>query len=101
MFVNVVVVLSTELVLAARSDGPPCVSTAGAWEMIAGTGLLDRTGSALMVREILLSHGVETPPRATDCRVVVAGFNAGGTGLAMPGPLLLGGGAVDGGGAGV
>ena len=39
VFVNVVVVLGTELVLAARSDGGSCASDEAAWVMMAGIRL--------------------------------------------------------------
>ena len=78
MFVNVVVVLGTEPVLAVRSDGPPCASREGAWVRIAGTELSDRMGCALSVGVILLSNNVVKTPKATDCLVVVAGVKVGG-----------------------
>lgn len=44
---------------------------------MAGTELSDRTGSALSVGVMLLPHSVETTAGGTDCRVDVAGVNAG------------------------
>lgn len=98
VFVNVVVVLGTEPVLAVRSDVAPCVSTDGAWARIAGTGLSERIGCALRVGVMLLPHKMEVKPEATECLVVVvvvAGVNVGGSALdsAMPEPWWCAGGA--------
>ena len=72
MFVSVVVVLGTEPVLAARSL---CCSWASAY--VALDGIARFTVS--WVDAELWPHSVEKTPSATDCLVVVAGVNAGGS----------------------
>lgn len=83
VFVSVVVVLGSELALAARSDEGSCASDAGAWAMMAGMdGEAPRAASA--------PQSVESTPRDTDCLVVVAGVSVGGSvdgeASAKPGP---------------
>jgi hypothetical protein len=79
VFVNVVVALGTEPVLAARSDGPPCVSKEASWVMIAGRVLLDRPVGPSSADDVLVPQSVERTPSATDCLVVVAGVTVGGS----------------------
>jgi hypothetical protein len=80
VFVKVVVALGTEPVLSARSDGPPSVSKEGAWVVMVGSALLpDECTWAPMADDVLLSQSVEKTPSATDCLVVVAGVNVGGS----------------------
>ena len=69
VFVNVVVVLGTEPVLAARSW---CRSWASACVALDGVAVFT------VVAE-LCPQSVERTPKATDCLVVVAGVNAGGS----------------------
>lgn len=72
MFVNVVVVLGTEPVLAARSL---CCSWASAYVALDGIAMF----TVSWVDAELWPHSVEKTPSATDCLVVVAGVNAGGS----------------------
>ena len=97
MFVNVVVALGTEPELAVRSEGPSCASKGCVWVRIAGTASSDSIGCALSVDDVLFPKRVEKTPRGTDCLVLVAGVNCGGSALefAVPGPCCswFGGGA--------
>jgi len=79
VFVNVVVALGTEPVLAARSDGPPCVSTKASWVVIAGSTLQDELVGPSSADEVLVPQSVDKTPSATDCLVVVAGVTVGGS----------------------
>jgi hypothetical protein len=79
VFVNVVVVLGTEPVLAARSL---CCSWTSAY--VASDGLAMFTVS--WVDAELCPHSVEKTPNATDCLVVVAGVNAGGSAFESAAP---------------
>lgn len=72
VFVNVVVVLGTEPVLAARSL---CCSWAPACVALDGIAMFTDSWADAG----LCPQSVEKTPKATDCRVVVAGVNAGGS----------------------
>lgn len=76
VFVSVVVVLGTEPVLSCASgEGEGEGEGEGAWVTMAGTA----APGAAMAGVLLPPHSVESTPSDTDCRVVVAGVNVGGT----------------------
>jgi hypothetical protein len=72
VFVKVVVVLGTEPVLVARSYWRSWASSCAALD---GTAIF----KASLVSPVLLPQNVEKTPKATDCLVVVAGVNSGGS----------------------
>jgi hypothetical protein len=79
VFVRVVVALGTEPVLSARSDGPPCVSKKGSWVVMVGIAPMDELAWAAAADDVLVPQSVDKTPSATDCLVVVAGVNVGGS----------------------
>jgi hypothetical protein len=80
VFVNVVVALGTEPVLASRSAGGSCASGSGAWATM--------TGSEGDDAAVLTPHSVESTPSDTDWMVVVAGVRVGGSAAGEVSPTL-------------
>lgn len=103
VFVRVVVALGTEPVLSARSDGPPCASKAGWSIVIGGIAPWDELLWMPTADEVFVPQSVEKTPSATDCLVVVAGVNVGGSApeSATAEAWLFEGGAENGAGAAV